>query len=348
VSPIGRRQFVSGVGGTLFCTLAGHHISSDSHVDLDRLGAQVPVPPKVQAADGRPEFVGTSTAAPAVTGPLREYWIAAEKTHWDVIPTHHDGMMNRHVGGRTKFTALAYRPYGPNFAQPLGPATIPGPLIECQTGDTVIVNFRNATGVPVTMHPHGIFYPTTMDGSYKGKFTDPGGFVQNHHTFRYIWQARPGTEGSWLYHDHGPLDPVPVFKGLFGPLIVRPAGVPKPDVEFFLTLHSFPPLATGLNNEFECINGRSYAGNTPTLRARVGQRVAFHVFALDNDFHTFHLHGHRWIDDDGGRVIDTKVLGPAESHTATFVEDNPGRWFYHCHVFAHLHMGMNGWYLVSA
>jgi FtsP/CotA-like multicopper oxidase with cupredoxin domain len=28
------------------------------------------------------------------------------------------------------------------------------------------------------------------------------------------------------------------------------------------------------------------------------------------------------------------------------VEDNPGRWFYHCHVFSHLHMGMNGWYLV--
>ena len=98
---------------------------------------------------------------------------------------------------------------------------------------------------------------------------------------------------------------------------------------------------------FECINGRSYAGNTPTLRARVGQRVAFHVFALDNDFHTFHLHGHRWIDDDGGRVIDTKVLGPAESHTAAFVEDNPGRWFYHCHVFSHLHTGMNGWYIVS-
>ena len=33
--------------------------------------------------------------------------------------------------------------------------------------------------------------------------------------------------------------------------------------------------------------------------------------------------------------------------TARFVEDNPGRWFYHCHVFQHLHQGMNGWYLVS-
>ena len=31
----------------------------------------------------------------------------------------------------------------------------------------------------------------------------------------------------------------------------------------------------------------------------------------------------------------------------TIVEDNPGRWFYHCHVFSHLHMGMNGWYVVA-
>jgi FtsP/CotA-like multicopper oxidase with cupredoxin domain len=347
MSPVGRRQFISGAGSTLFCTLAGHSISADTHVNVDKLGAQVPVPPKVRAADAHPASVDTTATRAAITGPVREYWIAAEKTHWDVIPNHHDGMLNRHVGGRSKFTALAYRSYAPNFARPLGPATIPGPLLECQTGDTMIVNFRNKSGAPVTMHPHGIFYPTHMDGAYKGQYTDPAGFVQNHHTFQYIWEARPGTEGSWLYHDHGPLDPVPLFKGLFGPLIVRPAGAPRPDAEFFITLHSFQPLATGLNNVFECINGRSYAGNTPTLRARVGQRVAFHVFALDNDFHTFHLHGHRWIDDDGGRVIDTKVLGPAESHTAAFVEDNPGRWFYHCHVFSHLHTGMNGWYIVS-
>ncbi len=144
------------------------------------------------------------------------------------------------------------------------------------------------------------------------------------------------------------MDPVPVFKGLFGPLLIRKAGVPRPDREFFLTFHSFTPLATGLDNSFACINGRSYAGNTPTLRAKVGQRVAFYVFALDNDFHTFHLHGHRWTDPDGGLVVDNKTIGPGDVMTAQFVEDNPGRWFYHCHVFSHLHMGMNGWYVVTA
>ena len=63
------------------------------------------------------------------------------------------------------------------------------------------------------MHPHGIFYSNEMDGAYKGKWTDPGGFVQTNRTFTYVWEAQEGTEGSWLYHDHGPMDPLPVFRG---------------------------------------------------------------------------------------------------------------------------------------
>ena len=46
-------------------------------------------------------------------------------------------------------------------------------------------------------------------------------------------------------------------------------------------------------------------------------------------------------------LIDTKTLGPADIITLNYTEDNPGRWLYHCHVFSHLHMGMNGWYIVS-
>ena len=226
-----------------------------------------------------------------------------------------------------------------------GRPQIPGPLLQAQTGDTIVVNFRNQTGVPVTMHPHGIFYTHDMDGTYKGKYTEPGGFVENGKTFQYVWEARPGTEGAWLYHDHGPMDPLPVFKGMFGGLIIRKPGDPLPSREFFVFLHSFAPLATGLEQQFSCINGRAYAGNTPTFQARVGDTVTWHVFAIDNDFHAFHLHGHRWTED--GTVIDNRVLGPADANTFTIVEDNPGRWFYHCHVFSHLHMGMNGWYIVA-
>jgi manganese oxidase len=358
--PIGRRQFVASAGGTLFCTLAGHKLTSNSHVDIQQLSGGVPVPPRVAAyyraeargpAEARapggagPEFVAETRPKATATGAVHTYWIKAVKTKWNIVPTHHDGMMDKKVPGKTTFTALAYQPWAPGFAKPLGPPQIPGPLLQAQTGDTIVVNFRNQTGVPVTMHPHGIFYTHDMDGAYKGKYTEPGGFVENGRTFQYVWEARPGTEGAWLYHDHGPMDPLPVFKGMFGALIIRKPTDPLPNREFFVFLHAFAPVATGLAQQFSCINGRAFAGNTPTLRAKVGDTVNWHVFAIDNDFHAFHLHGHRWTEN--GVVIDNRTLGPADVTSFSIVEDNPGRWFYHCHVFSHLHMGMNGWYVVS-
>jgi FtsP/CotA-like multicopper oxidase with cupredoxin domain len=350
-----RRQLLAGGGAVVFCTLAGHKLSLDRPADLSKLAAGVPVPPKVKS-NGAAK-AGATTGAAGKKVPRRTYWIRAERTGWDIVPTGRDQMMNRRVKGRTRFSGYAYRPYTPHFESPAGPATIPGPLIEANVGEQVVVHFQNHVDVPTTIHPHGIFYSQEMDGAYKGRYTDPGGFVQRNRTFTYVWEAREDSVGTWLYHDHGPMDPVPLFKGLFGPLIVRDPSAPSPpDREFFLLMHTFSPVATHLNQQFSCINGRAYAGNTPTLRARVGQRVAFHVIAIDDTFHTFHIHGHRWVDTSGygtdgnpasGKVLDTKTLGPGESLTFEFVEDNPGRWFYHCHVFSHLHMGMNGWYIVS-
>ncbi len=343
---VDRRDFLS-AGGLFVCTLAGHRLLRDQPADPAKLSKQLKVPPKVAAAERN----GTAYAAQttlASSGNRVEYWIRAEKAPWQTVPTGRDQMMDEKVGGGRKwFDAYAYRAYSENFGSPLGPATIPGPLIEAEVGQQVVINFQNTLPSPVTVHPHGIFYPEEMDGAYKGKYTDPGGFVQTNQTFQYVWEAHEGTEGTWLYHDHGPIDPVGVFKGLFGTMIIRPAGAPRPDKEFFLVLHSFEPLATGFKKAYSCINGHAYAGNTPTLESNVGDKVAFHVFALDNDFHTFHIHGHRWTDPDGGAIIDNVTLGPADAITAEFTEDNPGRWFYHCHVFSHLHMGMNGWYVVS-
>jgi FtsP/CotA-like multicopper oxidase with cupredoxin domain len=346
--PVDRRDFLAGAGGLFLCTLAGQKVFLDKGADVPKLASGVPVPPKVARAEANAASGSQSSTvlAASTSSTAREYWIQAEPVSWNIVPSGRDAMMNKKVRGKTRFTAYAYRRYTPGFAAPIGPATIPGPRLEAEVGDSIVVNFRNKINVPVTMHPHGVFYDVEMDGAYKGRFTDPGGFVQRNRTFKYVWDARPGTEGVWLYHDHGPMDPLPVFKGLFGAIHVRPSGAPRPDREFYVALHSFPPVATHLNTAFSCINGRSYAGNTPGFRSKVGDEVAFHVMAIDNDFHTFHVHGHRWTDADG-RVIDNQTLGPGDTYSLGFTEDNPGRWFYHCHVFTHLHMGMNGWYIVE-
>jgi FtsP/CotA-like multicopper oxidase with cupredoxin domain len=103
---------------------------------------------------------------------------------------------------------------------------------------------------------------------------------------------------------------------------------------------------TGLDRSFSAINGRAFAGNTPTIRAKVGDDVAINVLTLGSEFHTFHIHGHRWTDGRG-RVVDNPSLGPAEAFRARFREDAPGRWLYHCHVSEHMHHGMVGYYVVD-
>jgi FtsP/CotA-like multicopper oxidase with cupredoxin domain len=348
--PIDRRGFLGLSGVTFLCTLAGQRVLTDKggRVDVERMAGEVEVPPRVAAGEQRAGAAASARTefAALATGPVREYWIAAEQRRWNIVPTGRDEMMAAPVKGKTTFEAYGYRPYGPGFKAPLGPASVPGPLIEAEVGDTVVVHFRNKLEAPVTMHPHGTFYANEMDGSYKGKFTDPGGFVQHNRTFTYVWECHEGTEGSWLYHDHGPMDPLPVFKGLFGPLLIRKQGEARPDREHFLAFHTWDPSITGLKSIFYCVNGHAYAGSTPTLEAKVGERVAMHVYGVDNFFHTFHLHGHRWTEPDG-TVVDNRTFGPADSFKLEFTEDNPGRWFYHCHVFQHLHQGMNGWYLVS-
>ena len=97
---------------------------------------------------------------------------------------------------------------------------------------------------------------------------------------------------------------------------------------------------------FETINGRAFVGNTPVLHARVGDSVQWNVLALGDEHHTFHVHGHRWIDPDG-TPIDTqdRRARPRASRSA-IKEDTPGTWLYHCHIEQHMMRGMIGLYRV--
>jgi hypothetical protein len=64
-----------------------------------------------------------------------------------------------------------------------------------------------------------------------------------------------------------------------------------------------------------CMNGRSFVGNTPTIEAHTGQKIAWYVFNLDLSmgWHNFHTHAQRW--NFAGEPIDIRSIGPAESFT---------------------------------
>ena len=354
-----RRSFLqAGAGGALLCTIGGRQFALRTPEDAAKADAAARAVPRpagarasaASAAAKEPvDALTFGTPQPQPGGVAREYWIQARVVSWDVAPTGRDDWHGHAITQPRRFKAVVYQEMTDGFAKPAGPATMPGPTLRAEVGDTIVVHFRNnagALGQALTMHPHGVRYTPDYDGAYLGDHTRAGGYIAVGEEFTYTWECLPESVGAWMYHDHGPNHALNAQRGLFGALIVYEKGAKRPDAEFPLFLGALQPPVTGLQRSFQCINGRTGAGNTPTLRAKVGQDVAMYAFGADMFFHDFHVHGHRWRDS-GGRPLDNETVGPGEGITARWTEDNPGRWLYHCHVFAHQDAGMAGWYLVE-
>ncbi|HZB76758.1 MAG TPA: multicopper oxidase domain-containing protein, partial [Solirubrobacteraceae bacterium] len=296
-----RRSFfgLSAGGAALLCSLGGQQVrldDPDAARKADALASQVPRPPGATA--GHPvDALVFGTPEPQPGGVKREYWIQAKVRRWDVVPTQRDDWHNEPVSGRRRFQALVYQLMTPGFAGPAGPSEIPGPTLHAEVGDTLVVHFRNNAREleqALTLHPHGVRYTPDYDGVYLGEHTRIGGWIAPGEEFSYTWEATPDSVGVWPYHDHGPNHTLNTFRGAFGAIIVRPKGEKPPDAEHVLFLHQLLPTVTRLPRAFQAINGRAYAGNTPTIETAVGQDVAIHVMGMDDNFHDFHIHGHRW------------------------------------------------------
>jgi len=88
--------------------------------------------------------------------------------------------MKERIGKKTKFPGFVYQRMKTGFAGPLGPARMPGPILEAEVGDLLVVHVRNADKSliqAITMHPHGVKYNPEYDGSYLGDYTHAGGFI---------------------------------------------------------------------------------------------------------------------------------------------------------------------------
>ena len=284
-------------------------------------------------------LVALPAPAPAAT---RHVWVAAVPTTWNVVPNGRNPIEGeRYRADKTTFRTVVYKRFTRNWRRALPDQDrIPGPLIKARTGDDILVHFKNldtAFKRPHSMHFHGVHYPFGSDGSFIPGFSGVGGDVRPGHSFTYRLHAGPDSTGVWPYHDHSPSMMPSIAGELYGALSILPPGVPRADREFVTFFES--------TLGFETINGRAFVGNTPVLHARVGDTVQWNVLALGDEHHTFHVHGHRWIDPDGS-PIDTRTVGPAESFSLRIREDRPGTWLYHCHVEQHMMRGMIGLYRV--
>ncbi len=90
---------------------------------------------------------------------------------------------------------------------------IPGPTIEAEVGDVLVVHLCNDLPEPTTVHWHGVETPANMDGSNIAQLTVPPGG-----TFRYEFPLL--RAGTFWYHPHVRTD-VAVERGLHGLLVVR-------------------------------------------------------------------------------------------------------------------------------
>lgn len=213
--------------------------------------------------------------------------------------------------------------------------TIPAPLLIIEEGDTVLLTLINhLPGTNVSVHVHGVHYDIFSDGTiHTRSYAPPGGF------YVYKWFAAPGTAGTWPFHDHVALNSEVegTERGLYGAVVVRKPGELPPDREFLLVM---------IGTTF---NGKKFP-NAPLLVANLGERVRFHIITLGSEFHTFHLHGHRWIDPGTTKLVDTKTIGPAESYSFEIIAGEGvgvGDWMYHCHVHQHIRDGMIGFFRVT-
>ena len=203
-------------------------------------------------------------------------------------------------------------------------------------------------------------------------------------TWRYHWtvpeRAGPGPMDPssilWMYHSHVD-EPADTNSGLIGPIIVSargttkadgtPAGVDREFVTLFTVFDensslylddnikkyagkpkSVDPADEGFgeSNLMHSINGYVF-GNLPDLTARLGERVRWYTMGMGTevDMHTPHWHGQTVIAN--GMRTDVVELMPMSMKVADMVTDNPGTWFFHCHVNDHISAGMLATYTVN-
>src|ERR671939_2139993 len=105
---------------------------------------------------------------------------------------------------------------------------VPGPAIEAEVGDTLVVDFTNELSEPTTIHWHGLRVPADMDGTESvQRAVEPG------ESFEYRFTV-PDAGTHW-YHSHVN-ETEQLERGLYGALVVRGPGEPELDRERVLHL----------------------------------------------------------------------------------------------------------------
>ena len=222
-----------------------------------------------------------------------------------------------------------------------------GPTFEGVEGDRVRIYVTNHLPTPTTMHWHGVFLPSGMDGV--GGLSQP--VIAPGETFLYEFPL--AQNGTLMYHAHHD-EMTQIALGLTGMFVIHPRREARPvDRDIAIMLHEWyvrpgtsrpdPNVMSDFN--LLTMNGKAFPGTGPLVVGH-NDRVRLRFGNLSPmDHHPIHLHGHAWkvVATDGGPIPpggqwpESTVLVPVgATRTVEFVADALGDWAMHCHMTHHV------------
>lgn len=253
------------------------------------------------------EVAGNAASAAGGEGVTRTYYVAAEEVAWNYAPggnaiSHNPlDLVDSDVWTKRgpaheppAFRKVVYHEYtDATFATPkkrdpdseyLG---LLGPLIRAEVGDHLLVVLKNKALIPVSLHPHGVFYDKAgegaryIDGTSGADLADDS--VAPGKTYTYKWEvperAGPGPADPssvvWLYHSH--VDSLrDINSGLVGAIVVTRHGMAKPDGspkdvdrEFVTLFHIFDEATS----HYAVINARLFPPGTMNALADKDEKM---------------------------------------------------------------------------
>ena len=200
---------------------------------------------------------------------------------------------------------------------------IPGPTLCGYAGESLQVEITNSLGrtVEFTVVTAGLTEAITAATVASGE--------------TYVLDLDGLPSGTLVYRDatEGGIN-----HGLYGAIVIYGDNEPQVDHDIIVFEDEFAPSVTDGDDFFAVLNGKAYPLNPHYIFA-VDEVVRFRMVNIGSEHHTFHIHGHVWLDERGNNN-DNEVLAPGEAVDGLVQMREPGSWMYHCHIYDHIAGGM--------
>lgn len=242
---------------------------------------------------------------------------------------------------------------------------VPGPFIRVRVGDTVEVHLKNAMGDTMT-HSVDFHAVTGPGGGAVATQTKPG--EETMFTFKAL------NPGLYVYHCATPMVAQHISNGMYGLILVEPAGgLPPVDREFYVMqgeIYTTQPFGTAgaltadtpklLNEspEYFVFNGSALtlASDAHSLHAKTGETVRiFFGVGGPNFTSSFHVIGEIFdrVFDQASLTanpltdVQTTLVPPGGATMVEFRLEVPGRYILVDHALSRLQRGLAGYLYVE-